>query len=163
MRIALGSDHRGHSAVAALHGALERAGHVPIVYGPVDPNGSDYPDAAYPVGRAVAAGEADLGVLVCGSGIGMSIAANKIAGVRAALACDRDAAQMARRHNDANVLCLSANRTTPEDVVEIVTDFIQAGFDGGRHARRVGKISVIERGEDPNAPHEPADRADACS
>lgn len=151
MKIALGSDHRGLEAVEPMRSALAAAGHVVEVLGVCDPAGCDYPDIAYPVAHAVAAGEADYGVLVCGSGNGMAMAANKVAGVRAALGRDELAAAMSRRHNDANVLCLSSDAASPAELVAIVTAFLDAPFDGGRHARRVAKIAAIERGEDPRA------------
>jgi ribose 5-phosphate isomerase B len=149
MKIALGSDHRGVEALEALRAALAAAGHAIDVLGVCDPDGCDYPDIAFPIAVAVAAGEADYGVLVCGSGNGMAMAANKVAGVRAALGRDALAAAMSRRHNDANVLCLSSDAASPAELVAIVTAFLDAPFEGGRHARRVAKIAAIERGEDP--------------
>ncbi len=150
MKIALGSDHRGTDAVAALVDHLRAGGHEAVVLGPCAADSCDYPDAAYAVGQAVANGDADRGVLVCGSGIGVSIAANKVTGVRAAMVADTDAAGMTRRHNDANVLCMSGDRLSNADVLAIADVFIATGFEGGRHARRVDKIAAIERGEDPS-------------
>jgi len=159
MKIALGSDHRGTDAVRALVAHLQARGHEPEVLGDDSGEPTDYPDSANVVGRAVAAGDAAVGVLVCGSGIGMSIAANKVPGVRAGLACDARAAEMTRRHNDANVLCLAADRGDAEEMKRIVDAFLGAEFEGGRHRRRVDKIEAIERGEDPaaaTAPRPPA-------
>jgi len=148
MRIALGSDHRGLAHVAALVECLGVEGHEVTVLGPTEGDSLDYPDAAAPVGRAVASGEVDYGILVCGSGIGVSMAANKVAGVRAALVVDAEAAAMTRRHNDANVLCISGDRTSPAEAVAYAKAFLSAPFDGGRHERRVRKISAIEAGRD---------------
>jgi len=105
----------------------------------------DYPDFAARVGEAVGAGRVDRGFLVCGTGIGMSIAANKIAGVRAALVHDAEEAQLSRQHNDANVLVIGGDRVRADDIREIVTAWWKSEFEGGRHARRVSKISDLER------------------
>lgn len=151
MRIALGSDHRGAEAVARIAGRLRRAGHEVALLGPCTGESCDYPDAAWEVARAVADGAADRGVLVCGSGIGVSIAANKVPGIRAALVHDVEAAAGTRRHNDANVLCLSGDRT-PAAIQDAAIDaFLATEFEGGRHARRVAKIAAIERGSTPAA------------
>jgi ribose 5-phosphate isomerase B len=149
MKIALGSDHRGDDAVAALVPWLEAQGYELLILSPNDGASRDYPDEAWLVGRAVASGEADRGVLVCGSGIGVCIAANKVTGVRAALAASRRTAEMSRRHNDANVLCLSGDAKPIETIEEIVEAFLTTDFEGGRHERRVSKIAAIERGEKP--------------
>ena len=154
MNIALGSDHHGVDAVRRLAEHLSRCGHEWRVLGPPGAEPSDYPDSAFLVGRAVQRGEADFGILVCGSGIGMSIAANKLPGVRAGRAMDEHDAEMARRHNDANVLCLSGGRGTPDQFEAITDAFLAAPFDGGRHERRVKKIAVIERGGDPEGGRE---------
>ncbi|MCP3903987.1 MAG: ribose 5-phosphate isomerase B [Planctomycetes bacterium] len=146
MKIALGSDHRGCDVVARLTEHLESRGHDAGVLGPCDGSSCDYPDGAFAVATAVARGDWDRGVLVCGSGIGMSMAANKVDGIRAALAVDTTAAEMTRRHNDANVLCLAADRLTPDEACAIVDAFLDADFEGGRHARRVEKITAIEAG-----------------
>ena len=105
----------------------------------------DYPDFAAVVGRAVGAGKADRGFLVCGTGIGMSIAANKITGVRAALVHDAAEAKLSRQHNDANVLVIGGDRARPDAVREIVTAWWTSAFEGGRHERRVAKITEMER------------------
>jgi ribose 5-phosphate isomerase B len=149
MKIALGSDHRGVKAGRALREHLPKAGHEVVVLGPTSGDSWDYPDVAWLVGRAVAGGDAQRGILICGSGIGASIAANKVEGVRAALAQDEAAAVMSREHNDANVLCLAGDRLSDEQVCAIADRWLAASFEGGRHERRVRKITAIERGEDP--------------
>lgn len=149
MKIALGSDHRGAEAVGALVEHLKEAGHEPAVFGLCTGEPCDYPDNAYLVARAVVGGAADLGILVCGSGIGMSMAANKVPGIRAALAHDEFTAEMGRRHNDANVLCLSGDLSTIDQARAMTDAFLGATFEGGRHARRVNKMTAIERGENP--------------
>ena len=117
----------------------------------------DYPDMAYPVAMAVSSGQAQRGILVCGSGIGMSIAANKIKGVRAALVHDEIGAEMSRRHNDANVLCLPADLLGPRVIERIVHTWLTTDFEGGRHARRVSKIVAIEKGRSPQSVTDLAD------
>jgi ribose 5-phosphate isomerase B len=149
MKIALGCDHRGSDVVTHLVDHLNERGHEARVLGPCTESSCDYPDGAYAVASAVASGDEDLGVLVCGSGIGVSMAANKVNGIRAALAVDVTAAEMTRRHNDANVLCLSGDRVSADEACAIVDAFLAAEFEGGRHARRVEKIGVIEAGGDP--------------
>jgi ribose 5-phosphate isomerase B len=154
MKIAIGADHRGHDAARSLARALEAMGHEVHVQNDGDAAGSqscDYPDRAFQVGHAVAKGQADKGVLLCGSGIGMCIAANKVPGVRAALVHDEFTAQMAKSHNDANVLCLSADMLGQRLIERMVEAWMTAEFEGGRHARRVAKIHAIERGEDPSS------------
>jgi ribose 5-phosphate isomerase B len=105
----------------------------------------DYPDIAQKVGEAVASGNFDQGILICNTGIGMSIAANKIRGIRAALCCDVFSARRARQHNDANVLCLRGENIDDRLVLEIVSTFLNTDFEGGRHLRRVSKIRALER------------------
>jgi len=149
MRIALGADHRGAEFLAGLAERLRRKGHELEVFS-CDPGQScDYPDYAWRVGVEVAQGRAERGMLLCGSGIGMAIAANKIDGVRAALVHDELSAQMSRGHNDANVLCLAADLLNDSSVETIVDKWLTTEFEGGRHARRVGKIALIEQGRDP--------------
>lgn len=144
MRLAIGSDHAGYEAKERLKRWLVDRGHEVEDVGTDGTASVDYPDFAAQVARRVAADEADLGVLVCGSGIGMSIAANKIRGVRAAVCTDPYSARLARGHNDANVLCLGA-RVTGDGLMEDVLDvFLTGSFDGGRHARRVEKIEKLE-------------------
>lgn len=149
MKIALGSDHRGLEAAHALQKHLREAGHEVNVLGQCDGESCDYPDQAYLVGQSVGNGETERGILICGSGIGMAMAANKVPGVRAALVHDHHGAEMSRRHNDANVLCLSGDEVRDEELFPIVDTWLTAGFEAGRHARRVNKIMAIERGEDP--------------
>jgi ribose 5-phosphate isomerase B len=149
MNIAIGADHRGVQAAIAIADALERQGHTVEVAGGGSDEPCDYPDRAYQVGRSIASGRAERGVLICGTGIGMSMAANKVAGVRAALVYDELTAHMARSHNDANVMCLSADLLGIRLIEKIVQRFIETEFEGGRHARRVAKLGLIERGEDP--------------
>lgn len=149
LTIALGGDHRGAAAIAAIAAYLRSRGHEAVLMGETSGAPCDYPDGAYLVGRAVAEGRAAWGILVCGSGVGVSMAANKVPGIRAALCFDPLAAEMSRRHNDANVLCLSGDRTPPEDCLPIVDAFLAGPFEGGRHQRRVNKMAAIDRGEDP--------------
>ena len=150
MKIALGMDHRGKDVGRVLTTGLPGLGHEVHVLGPCNEDTCDYPDVTWPVARAVAAGEADRGILVCGTGIGASIAANKVSGVRAALVHDETTAELSRRHNDANVLCLAGDALTDEArILQIVNVWLATPFDGGRHARRVEKIAAIERGENP--------------
>lgn len=156
MKIALSCDHRGVTIYKALHRMLVDDGHELVDVPACTGQSCDYPDMAWGVGRAVAEGRADRGILVCGSGIGMSIAANKIRGIRAALVHDDIGAEMSRRHNDANVLCLSADMLGQKLIERIVQIWIEAGFEGGRHARRVAKIAAIEEGRDPTTVDEAA-------
>jgi ribose 5-phosphate isomerase B len=149
MRIALGSDHRGAELIRGLIDYLAAAGHEPMPLGENSGEPCDYPDGAYLVGKAVANGEADFGILACGSAVGVSMAANKVRGIRAALACDVAAAEFARRHNDANVLCISGDRKSLDEAKAMTDAFLTASFEGGRHARRVAKIRAIEAGKDP--------------
>ncbi len=149
MKIALGADHRGIETARDIAAHLERNGHETDVFGPVGDESCDYPEPAYSVARRVADGNAERGVLICGTGIGVSIAANKVKGVRAAVVHDEITAQLSRSHNDANVVCLSGDLLGQRLMEKIVGLFIETGFEGGRHARRLDKIAAIERGEDP--------------
>jgi ribose 5-phosphate isomerase B len=144
MRIALASDHAGFELKDHLAASLAAAGHEVLDLGTDSTESVDYPRYAEPAARAVADGEADRGVLVCGSGNGVAIVANKVPGIRAINAHDADEAEMARRHNDANVVTLSGARLAPEQADAIVATFLQTDFDGGRHARRVDQISGLE-------------------
>jgi ribose 5-phosphate isomerase B len=144
MRIALASDHAGFALKEHLASALAAAGHDVVDVGTDGPASVDYPQYAEPAARLVAGGEADRGVLVCGSGNGVAIAANKVPGIRAVNAHDSEEAEMARRHNDANVVTLSGARLAPEAADAIVATFLSTGFEGGRHARRIGQIAAIE-------------------
>ncbi len=149
MRIALSADHRGYTGIKLLNENLQRAGHEVMLLGDCSGAPADYPDRAWLVGQAIAKGQADLGVLICGTGIGMSIAANKIKGVRAAVVHDELTAQLSRSHNNANVLCLSAD-LLGQRLIEKITDiWVATEFEGGRHARRIRKIAAMENGVDP--------------
>jgi ribose 5-phosphate isomerase B len=151
MKIALSTDHRGIHLYEALTDLVRRQGH-DLVDVPTCTGGAcDYPDMAWTVGRSVAEGKAERGILICGSGIGMSIAANKVPGVRAALVHDDISAEVSRRHNDANVLCLSADMLGQRLIEKIIQIWLATEFEGGRHARRNAKIAAIEAGMDPAA------------
>ena len=144
MRVAFGADHAGWELKNALAAAAREAGHDVADLGAHDGGSVDYPDFGAAVGRAVTDGTADRGVLVCGTGIGISIAANKVPGVRAAVAHDEFTARYSRLHNDANVLCLGS-RVVGTGVAEAaLATFLATAFEGGRHARRVEKIAEIE-------------------
>lgn len=146
MRIVIGSDHAGFDQKQRLAGYLAQAGHEVIDVGTNDAETSvDYPDFALAAGRAVAAGEARFGVLVCGTGIGMAIAANKVAGVRAANVTDPEFAKLAREHNDANIVTLSARFVPVQTNEEILDAFLGTEFGGARHAGRVAKIAAAEQ------------------
>ncbi|MEO0513692.1 MAG: ribose 5-phosphate isomerase B [Planctomycetota bacterium] len=147
MNIATGADHRGHALFIELAAMLGAAGHALMTFGNQEGKTVDYPDMALPVARAVASGEADRGILVCGSGIGSCIAANKVKGIRAAVAHDELGADMARRHHDANILCLAADLIGNRTLERVVEVFLTAEFEGGRHARRIGKITELEEGQ----------------
>lgn len=144
MRIAIGSDHRGVSARKRLIGLLERMDNEVIDCGSQGDEPVDYPDIAADVARQVSSGAVDRGILLCCTGVGMAIAANKLAGVRAATCHDEVTAEMSRRHNDLNVLCLSAEMIGPEVQEKIIRTWLTTAFEGGRHARRVAKITALE-------------------
>jgi ribose 5-phosphate isomerase B len=145
MKIALASDHAGYQEKEKLKPLLKSLGIEFDDLGTVSEDSVDYPDYARKVGEQVAKGEAEQGLLVCGSGTGMAIAANKVPGVRAAVAWNEETARLARQHNDANVLSIGA-RTTPEaEIPSIVKAWFDTKFEGGRHAERVEKIKAIER------------------
>lgn len=144
MKIALGSDHAGVDAKARVAQRLAAAGHEVQDKGTQGNESVDYPDYAEAVARGVAAGEADFGVLICGTGIGMCITANKVPGVRAAKCNDAFEARMSRAHNDANVLCLGDRVLDPAVLDELVDVFLAEPFEGGRHARRVGKMNALD-------------------
>lgn len=150
MRIAIGSDHAGYELKSAVAPALEAEGHELIDVGTDSDESVDYPDFAAAAARLVGEGEVDRAVIVCGSGVGVSIVANKVDGVRAVNAHDPDEAEMSRRHNDANVLTLAGKRLAPEQAEPIVERFLETSFDGGRHARRVAKIAAVERHPHPS-------------
>ena len=147
MKIAIASDHAGFEEKERLKPLLNELGIRYEDLGTVSEESVDYPDYARKVGEEVANGNAEQGLLVCGSGTGMAIAANKIPGVRAAVAWNEEIARLAREHNDANVLSLGARVTSAEDLPKIVRAWFAAKFDGGRHLRRVEKIREIEQDE----------------
>lgn len=147
MRIRIGSDHAGFRLKESVKAHLVAQGHDVHDEGPATEDSVDYPVYAGKVARAVAAGEADLGVLVCGTGLGMEIAANKVRGVRAVQVSDPEFAKMARAHNDANVLTLAGRYTDEATAARIVDTFLATPFEGGRHARRVDQITDMEIGE----------------
>lgn len=145
MRIAIASDHAGLAMKTELVTAMSELKLDFEDLGPADATSVDYPDYAKKVAEAVALGQAQLGVLVCGTGIGMSISANKVPGVRAAVCHTEFEARMARGHNDANVLCLGQRVTGPGVARSVLEEFVRASFEGGRHARRVEKITALEK------------------
>lgn len=144
MKLAIGSDHAGYEAKEGLARWLGDNGHEVENLGTDGPDSVDYPAFAFAVGRRVASGGVDLGVLVCGTGIGMSIAANRLRGVRAARCTDAYSARMARRHNDANVLCVGARISGRDVLLDILATFVSTPFDGGRHRRRVDRIDDVD-------------------
>jgi ribose 5-phosphate isomerase B len=146
VKIAIGSDHRGFRLKERLRERLERDGYDVIDAGSGGTDSVDYPDYAFPVAEMVSRGDADRGILICGSGIGMSIAANKVGGVRAALCRTVEDARMTRLHNDSNVLTLSEQKIDDSDTDELVTVWLETPFEGGRHQRRVDKIRDYEHG-----------------
>jgi ribose 5-phosphate isomerase B len=144
MLVALGADHAGFELKEALKRTLDARGVAWRDFGTSGAASVDYPDYAALVADAVAGGQADRGILVCGSGVGMAIAANKVPGIRASVIIDVEAAVLAREHNDLNVLTLGARRTPPEDAGLIVGAFLETPFAGGRHAARVQKIAALD-------------------
>lgn len=139
-KIAMGSDHAGFKLKEELESALVAKGYDVADMGTHDEGSTDYPDFAHPVARAVAEQEAELGVLVCGTGIGMSMAANRHPGVRAAAVSEPYSARMARAHNNANILCIGARVIGGGLALEVLEAFVDTPFEGGRHERRVGKL-----------------------
>ena len=146
MRIVVASDHAGVHLQEHVKSVLIALGHDVVDVGPATSGSVDYPQFAADAARLVGGGDVDRGVLACGSGVGVAIVANKVAGVRAVNAHDSAEAEMARRHNDANVVTLSGSRLGPEAADVIVATFLRTDFEGGRHARRVGQISALESG-----------------
>jgi ribose 5-phosphate isomerase B len=144
MRIAIGTDHRGFAIRAKVVELVQKLGHDAIDTGTFSADAVDYPDIAADVARRVSHGEVDRGILVCGTGLGMCIAANKFPGVRAAPCHDDLTAEMSRRHNDSNVLCLSADLLGERLIDHMIEIWLNTPFEGGRHARRVGKITDLE-------------------
>ena len=143
-KIAIGSDHAGYDMKEAIKDQLQADGYDVIDMGTHDKNSCDSPDFAAAVAHAVAQGQAPVGIIVCSTGIGVSMTANKVHGIRAALVHHAYEAEMTRRHNDANVLCLGANITGPAIALNAVKTFLATDFEGGRHQRRVDKMMAIE-------------------
>ena len=146
MKIAVAADHAGFALKEQLRRRLAQEGHEVVDFGATSAESCDYPDFAQPAARDVAQGRSDRGILVCSTGIGMAMAANKIAGVRAAPAQSEDEVRMTREHNDANVLTLGAKYLDEERALDLIHVFLNTEFAGGRHARRVAKIAQLERG-----------------
>jgi ribose 5-phosphate isomerase B len=150
LKVAIGSDHRGYAAKEKIKAMLTSKGYEVMDLGTDSPASCDYPDMAYPTCKVVTSGKADLGILLCGTGIGMSISANKVRGIRAACCHDELTAEMARRHNNANVLCLPADLIGEELTRRIVEVWLTTSFEGGRHERRVKRITEYETKEFQN-------------
>lgn len=144
MRVAVGSDHRGCGIRSKLLDLLNYLGHETVDVGTQGCEPVDYPDIALLVGRKVADADVDRGILLCGTGLGMCIAANKVPGVRAASCHDDLTAEISRRHNDLNVLCISADMLSQRNIDRMVEIWLNTPFEGGRHARRVAKIAALE-------------------
>lgn len=144
MVIAIGADHAGFELKEALKRTLDERGVTWVDVGTTGSASVDYPDFAAQVASAVTRGQADRGILVCGSGVGMAIAANKVPGIRASVITDVEAAVLAREHNDLNVLTLGARRTSADDAERIVGAFLDTPFAGGRHTARVEKIAALD-------------------
>jgi ribose 5-phosphate isomerase B len=145
MRIAIGADHRGYSIRTKVAELLKQLGHEVEDVGTFSPEAVDYPDIAAEVASRVSQGRTDRGILVCGTGLGMCIAANKFHGVRAAPCHDDLTAELSRRHNDSNILCLSADLLSERLIDRMIELWLNTPFEGGRHARRVEKIINLER------------------
>lgn len=146
MRIAIGCDHRGLTLKQTVISLIALDGHTCEDFGTYDNRPVDYPDIARRVAEAVAGGKFDCGILTCGTGIGMSIAANKIKGIRAAVCHDSFSARMSRQHNAANILCLGSMVLGPGLAEDIVKAYLSSTFEGGRHQKRVEKIKGMEEG-----------------
>lgn len=144
MKVSVGSDHRGIEQRAAIVKAVEINGHEAVDFGTHEEDSVDYPDIVAPVARSIADGQSQRGILICGTGIGVSIAANKIKGVRAAVCHDLRTAELSRLHNDANVLCMPADTLSADQMAEIIKLWLSTDFEGGRHQRRVDKIHELE-------------------
>ncbi len=143
MRVAIGCDHRGIEFKLSVIKVLEAAGHEVKDFGTFTEESVDYPDIAKKVGKSIVAGDYDRGILICGTGIGMCIAANKVKGIRAGLCHNSFCALRSRQHNDANILCMGAE-IVKEEMHDIVKTFMDTAFEGGRHQRRVEKMSEME-------------------
>jgi len=148
MKISLGADHGGVDLKNAVISALKDMGHEPIDRGTYDHERVDYPDFGKAVAEDVVSGAADFGVLVCTTGIGISISANKVRGIRAAVVYNEDGAEFCRRHNDANIICFGQKYQTPYEAAKYTKIFLETAFEGGRHEGRVEKIAAIETEND---------------
>ena len=144
MKVAVATDHGGYPLKETVITTLRELGHEVIDFGTESMESVDYPDFAIPVAEKVASGEVDRGILICGSGIGMSIAANKVSGVRASLCKTAGDAEMTRLHNDSNVLALSEKSADDPAIEELVRIWLETPFEGGRHLRRINKIHEYE-------------------
>lgn len=149
MKLALGADHRGIDAATRLTERLCAAGHDVNVFVPQPGETCDYPDAAWNVATCISSGDAELGILLCGTGVGMCVAANKIPGIRAAPVHDEVTAEISRAHINANIICLSADLLGMRLIEKIIDLWLATPFQAGRHARRIEKIERIERGQPP--------------
>ena len=149
--IAVGSDHAGYALKEQLAGELRDLGHEVLDLGAHSPERVDYPDFGAAVGRAVVGGDAELGLCVCGSGVGIAMAANKVPGVRAATVHDVTSARLTRQHNDANVICLGERLIEPEVASETLRAWLDAEFEGGRHTGRIDKLSDLDGSLDRHA------------
>ncbi len=147
MKIAIGNDHVGVELKNHLKAWLEQQGHEVVNFGTDETSSTSYPIYAERVARAVVSGECDRGVLICGTGIGISISANKVSGVRCALCSEPVSAALSRQHNDANIVAMGARMIGPVMAEEIVKTFLTTGFEGGRHSGRVEMIMKLDRGE----------------
>ena len=143
MKIALGADHAGYLLKETVKNFLTEKEIEFKDFGTFKMDSCDYPEYAFKTGQAVLGGEADLGILICGTGIGMSIAANKMKGIRAAIALDEQSAQMSRLHNDANILCLGARILEEDAAVKVVETWLNTSFEGGRHQKRLNLITKL--------------------
>ena len=141
MKLAIGGDHAGFGYKDALYNMMVAAGHQIEDFGTNNDNSVDYPDFAHPVASFVEANPDSMGILVCGSGNGVAMAANKHAGIRAAICWTEELARLSRLHNDANIICIPARFVSPELAKTMVEAFLSESFEGGRHANRVNKIS----------------------
>lgn len=149
MKLGIASDHRGTQAAKLLADRLRSAGNQVVLSGSTSGDPCDYPEPAFQVCAAIQRGELERGILICGTGIGMCMAANKMKGIRAASVHDELTAEMARSHNNANVLCVSADLLGQRLIEKIADIWLATAFDGGRHERRIRKIAAIEEGKDP--------------
>lgn len=143
-KIAIASDHGGYELKGFLKNYLENKGNTVLDLGTRSPESCDYADYAEKCAKSVNGGEADFGILICGTGIGISIAANKIKGIRCALCYSPDTARLSKEHNNANIIAMGGRTTSEEEAAAIVDSYMNASFEGGRHQRRIDKISALE-------------------